>query len=549
MAGRQKATLRLVGTVTVVAVLTCAIAGAWWLRATALNDQRIYLDDIAAVLAEHAGRTIESIDLALAVTADAIGAAPPWVQADPLLLRPLLRDPVAGLPHVIGTALVDATGQTRTDSSWTERASVDVSDRDYFRHHAASPGRQLFIGAPIWNRLNDAWVFPLTRRIDGSDGLFRGVVVAAVDPTTFAEFYRSLSLAATGTVSLIRSDGVSLAQLPQTGEPPSGSSLSATRAVDRYPLSVVVTQRLSSALAGWWHQATVIATASGLLLLVVKLIGRVLLHQTERLETTVRALRSARDDAVRARLREEDAGRAKSAFLANTSHELRTPLNAVLGFSEVLRDGHLGPLPPKQAEYAAGIHQAGTHLLTLINDLLDMARIDARQMQLREADVDLSVIVAEGITLTEQHATARGVTITPRLQEDFPRLRGDPQRLRQIVLNLLSNATKFTESGGRVWIETSILPDGSARLAVGDTGIGMAEDEIEIALTPFRQVDSSMARQHEGTGLGLPIVKALVELHGGELTIDSTPGEGTLVTVLLPAERVLPPRPVRVPAG
>ena len=547
MAGRQKTTLRLVGVVTVVAVLACALSAAWWLRVTALAAQRVHLDDVAAVLAEHAGRTIESIDLALAVTADAIGAAPPHIQADPLLLRPLLRDPVAGLPHVMGTALIDAAGQTRSDSSWVQRVPVDVSDRDYFRYHATSPGRQLYIGAPVWNRLSSTWVLPLTRRIDGPDGLFRGVVVAAVNPSTFSDFYRSLSVAATGAIFLARTDGEPLVRQSQDGPHP-GSSLTATRAVDRYPLSIVVTQRLSAALAGWRHQATVIACATALLLLVVNLVGGVLLHQAGRLETTVRAMRGARDEAVRARLREEDAGRAKSAFLANTSHELRTPLNAVLGFSEVLRDGHLGPLPPKQAEYAAGIHQAGTHLLTLINDLLDMARIDARQMQLREAEFDLSIIVAEGIALTGQHATARGVTIEPRLQKDFPLLRGDPQRLRQIVLNLLSNAAKFTESGGRVWIETSILPDGSARLAVGDTGIGMAEHEIAIALTPFRQVDSSMARQHEGTGLGLPIVKALVELHSGELTIDSIPGEGTLVTVLLPADRVVAPRPARASA-
>ena len=549
LAGRQRVTLSVIGLVTVLAVLVGAFATAWWLREGALTDQRARLDDVAAVLAQHAGRTIESIDLALSVVAEQIGAASPGDRDDAPGLRRLLHDHIVGLPHIHSVLYLDAEGIGRGDSEAAPPRPINASDRPYFQHHRQQAGRTLYVGVPVWSRVSGKWTITFSRRVQAADGTFLGIIAAGVDPGVFSQFYQGLAIGISSRMSLVRADGTLLARHPAAGsglaepidlsETDRKEAVSAMRAVDRYPISVLITMPVAAALAGWDHQVAVIGGATVVALGFVGLIGFFLLDQSDRLETTVGALAAARDEAVRARLREEDAGRAKSAFLANTSHELRTPLNAILGFSEVLRDGHIGPLDPKHRGYAASIHDAGTHLLGLISDLLDMAKIEARELHLRESIIDLADVVADGLKLTERRAAERGVTVVSHVDGDAIRIRGDAQRLRQIVLNHLSNAIKFTAAGGRVWIDASIDAGGRPTLAVGDTGIGMTAEEIQVALTPFRQVESPFARDHEGTGLGLPIVKALAELHGGTLGVESERGIGTRVTVSFPASRAI----------
>jgi PAS domain S-box-containing protein len=245
----------------------------------------------------------------------------------------------------------------------------------------------------------------------------------------------------------------------------------------------------------------------------------------------------------RAMLDAEEANQAKVAFLANMSHELRTPLNAILGFAEVIRDRLYGPDDPRYAEYAAFICESGSHLLTIINDILDMAKMDAGRLQLFESEFDLGALIRRQCELMARRGQERGVTVAAEVPEDLPAVRADEVRLRQIVLNLLSNAVKFTPAGGRVTARAALGPDGRLAIAVADTGIGMTEDEIAVAMQPFRQIDADLARRYEGTGLGLPITKSLAALHGGELTIASEKGKGTTVTVLLPAARVVGARP------
>ena len=562
LAGRQRTTLSAVGLVMVLAVLLGAIATAWWLRQAAIADQRVRLDDVATLLAQHAARTADSVDLVLGVLAERIGSGPPDARSDAEELRQLLRDHIAGQPHIRAVLYLDAGGRGRGDSEAAPARQIDASDRAYFRSHLDRPGRELYVDVPVWSRISTQWTVVLSRRVQSADGTFLGVVVAGLDPGVFSDFYRGLSIGGMSTMSLMRTDSELVAR-----HPPDDAAMakpvvlaeaadrrrvvSAMRTVERYPLTVLIAMPLKAALAGWEHQVTVIGGVTIAILLALGLIGLLLLDQSERLERSVGALASARDEAIRARLREEDAGRAKSAFLANTSHELRTPLNAILGFSEVLRDGHVGILEPKQRGYAASIHDAGTHLLGLISDLLDMAKIEARELQLRETVVDLADVIADGIKLTAGRAADRSVIVIPRLEGGTIAIRGDAQRLRQIALNLLSNAIKFTPGGGRIWIEGEIDAGGRPTLIVSDTGIGMTPEEIEVAMTPFRQVDSPLTRTHEGTGLGLPIVKALVDLHGGYLKLESERGAGTRVTVSLPASRLVagPPAEIGAVAG
>jgi len=235
------------------------------------------------------------------------------------------------------------------------------------------------------------------------------------------------------------------------------------------------------------------------------------------------------------------ASRAKSEFLANMSHELRTPLNAILGFSELIRGELLGPVgTPRYRDYASDIYESGQHLLQIINDVLDMSKIEVGKLVLREDPIEVASVVRASTALVAQRAVMSGIVLTTEVPEDLPILIADELRLKQILLNLLSNAIKFTRREGRATVGASVRPDGSFTIWVADTGIGMTKGEIALALEPFRQIDSDLARKYEGTGLGLPLARALVEMHGGRLEIASTPGVATTVTVSLPAARVRP---------
>jgi PAS domain S-box-containing protein len=239
----------------------------------------------------------------------------------------------------------------------------------------------------------------------------------------------------------------------------------------------------------------------------------------------------------------EHANRTKSSFLANMSHELRTPLNAVIGFSEIMTMQMFGPLSEAYVAYAKDINESGHHLLNIINDILDMSKIEAGRQQLHESDVSLKNVIAATLRLIAVRAEEAGLHVSVRLPPDIPVLHADERMIKQILLNLLSNAVKFTPSGGRITVLARTAAHDVLELAVADTGIGMAPKDIPTALEPFGQVDSTLSRKFQGTGLGLPLVKALAELHGGTLAIDSALGVGTTVTVRFPASRTRRPAP------
>ncbi|QDO97807.1 HAMP domain-containing histidine kinase [Ferrovibrio terrae] len=242
----------------------------------------------------------------------------------------------------------------------------------------------------------------------------------------------------------------------------------------------------------------------------------------------------------RARQQAEEASLSKTRFLANMSHELRTPLNAIIGFAEVIQKQLLGPMGnARYAEYVDDILSSGQHLLSLINNILDMSKIESGSWRIQPEMTDPVEIMEASLRTFRERAEGRGVfmtmTVDARLFEGFV----DRQALRQILLNLISNAVKFTPAGGRIEVGAAPLQDGAFGIWVTDTGIGIAPEHIPVVLAPFGQVENDLTRQYEGTGLGLPLVKSLVEMHGGRFAIQSTPGEGTTIRAEFPPPPIL----------
>jgi PAS domain S-box-containing protein len=265
--------------------------------------------------------------------------------------------------------------------------------------------------------------------------------------------------------------------------------------------------------------------------------GGVMIDVTER-RRTEEALHMAKEQA-------ELANRAKTEFLANMSHELRTPLNAIIGFSEVIKHETLGPVgSAKYLDYADDINESGQHLLSLINDILDLSKVESGTDELHEENIEIPEIANTIVKLVMRLARAGNVELELDVSDDIAVLHADERKVKQILLNLLSNAIKFTPAGGKVVLKIWSRAESGYVFQVNDTGIGIAFEDIPKALAPFQQIDSGLNRMHDGTGLGLPLTKSLVEMHGSYLDLQSKVGVGTTVTVRFPAERIVARRAI-----
>ncbi|HVM85230.1 MAG TPA: PAS domain-containing sensor histidine kinase [Candidatus Binatia bacterium] len=261
------------------------------------------------------------------------------------------------------------------------------------------------------------------------------------------------------------------------------------------------------------------------------LLGLMLRDVTERRETEL-ALRTAKENA-------ELADRSKSEFLANMSHELRTPLNAIIGFSDIIEAHAFGPDDPRYRDYARDIGASGRHLLGILKDILDFARIETRDIKLRESECSIPEVIESCLRILGLRAREAGVEVSVGLPADLPLLYADGVKIKQVLLNLISNAIKFTPRDGHVRVTATLPAAGGIEISVADTGIGIRAEDIPLVFSPFGQVASAFCRSHDGIGLGLPLSRRLAELHGGRIEIDSQPGEGTVVTLWLPPERTI----------
>jgi PAS domain S-box-containing protein len=258
----------------------------------------------------------------------------------------------------------------------------------------------------------------------------------------------------------------------------------------------------------------------------------IFLDVTEKHENLV-ALHEAKDEA-------ELANRIKSEFLASMSHEIRTPLNAIMGFAEVMELEIFGPVgEPRYQEYSADIHASGRHLLSLIEDILDFSKLESGQLEMKKGKVGVARVIESSLSLLKRRAESGEIKLAVRIAKKLPALRGDERRIRQVLFNLVSNASKFTPAGGKVSVSASAGKKSGLRIQVEDTGVGIKPEDIVTALAPFGQLHNSNAPDDSGTGLGLPLAKSLVERHGGKLNLASQPGKGTVVTLQFPPMRLV----------
>jgi PAS domain S-box-containing protein len=273
-----------------------------------------------------------------------------------------------------------------------------------------------------------------------------------------------------------------------------------------------------------------------------KCMERQLVESRNRFEEKSHEYEMLSEHLMEDRDRSEAANRAKSEFLAMMSHELRTPLNAIIGFSEIIKSEALGPVGnTKYHEFSHDIHASGQHLLELINDILDLSKIESGKVKLYEEDIEVAEVIDAVLTLVKDSANKGEIELMSDCAEDLPMLRADRRKVKQILANILANGIKFTPVGGRVCLKTWCNTDSGHVFQITDSGIGIPDEQIPKALAPFQQIDSRLGRKHEGTGLGLPLTKALVELHGGTFDLQSEVDRGTTVTVRFPANRILVP--------
>jgi signal transduction histidine kinase len=528
-------------------------------KAQTIDNANRQGENLSRAFAEHITSILRSFDQTLrGMTTEYKQDADRFDAATALERHDVLRD------ATIQGAFIDQDGDL-VSSNIATNESVNLKDREHFKVHVERDTGAMFISTPVIGRVSGRWSIQLTRRVNNPDGSFGGIMLISLDPEYLSKFYESIDIGRHGVIAVVGRDGLVRARATGAGVVEIGQDITKSdlfahvarasngrfevdsvidhvdrlfnyRTIADYPIVVNVGLARSDVLANYTQRRDVLIAAAAAISLLLASAAGLLMRQAGRQLETEAALRRFQEELIESRNDADAANRAKSEFLANMSHELRTPLNAIIGFSEFMASGGLGPAgSPKYLEYARDINKSGRHLLDMISEVLDMSKIEAGQYELIPEDLVLSETAEFCVRLVAGRAEAGQITLTNHVAPDLPKLRADARALRQVLLNLLSNAVKFTPAGGHVSVDAVLNGPRDIVLIVADTGVGINAEDLKHIGEPFRQVGRSLTKPQEGTGLGLAITKRLVEMHGGALTIESTPGRGTAVMVSLPA--------------
>ncbi|HEX3498015.1 MAG TPA: ATP-binding protein, partial [Stellaceae bacterium] len=558
----------------IVLLLATNAAIIMHLRESELLDQEGELRNLSLTLAEQAERSFQSVDLVLSSVAERIRAegvtdsASLTEKMGSAEFHRLLQDKLSGSPQIEAVTLIRDDGRLVNFSRRWPPPDTMVDDRQYFRVFKADSSLQSYLSAPVRNRANSGWTIFLVRRLNSVQGEFIGLVLGAINLRYFEDFYGAVLPGEGSTISIMRQDGVMLGRYPPVDtvgqifatpdlalhggvsgtvrdlSPTDGlMRIKAAHLVASYPVLVLATKTVDAALRNWVSIARLMSLGSLGCAISIAIAGFALgrqwqaqtsmadaeraralaeteLRRQEDLTASFEAMRAAKEAAER-------ANRSKTEFLATMSHELRTPLNAILGFSDMMMCEVIGPLGnDRYRGYAQDIHASGSHLLDIINDVLDLSKAVAGKLELSQDWFDARGTMEVACRLVRPRITEANLRLIVTLPPAELVIYADARKLKQMLLNLLSNAYKFTPSGGRIECKVTI-DEAEIIFAVTDSGIGIPAVELDRVLQPFAQVDSSMSREHDGTGLGLALVKAMAELHGGRLLLESEEGIGT----------------------
>lgn len=504
--------------------------------------------NLARAFEEHTIRTIKSVDQALLFLKFQYER-----YGDKVNIAEYVREGmiIASIFNQLG--VIDEHG-IYVLSNLPNHKRVDLSDREHFRVHIEKDTNTLFISKPIMGRASGKWSIQMSRRINKPDGSFGGVVVISVDPFYFSDFYSGVDLGVGGVVSLIGLDGFvrarragddktvgqnvsksPLLKYAAAQNRPDGSlrftavadgkpRFYSYRVLAEYPLLVTVGVQDDAALADYRERRLGYMIFAGATSLMVLLFGAIAIRL---LNGQFHIMQALRESQVRA----DSANRMKSEFLASMSHELRTPLNGIMGYAELLQESS----SEENREFAGIVLESSQHLLELVDSILDLAKIESGKLELQRTPEPLVPLLEKIVRDHDPSAAQKGLTLTLDLAPDLPdTLLCDSTRVAQLLNNLLSNAIKFTDNG-----EIALRARRAGRMleiAVSDSGCGIPDDMLPHIFERFRQVESFLTRRHQGTGLGLALVKDLVGLMGGDVRASSAVGKGSEFVVSLPLD-------------